>query len=207
MIVYGGGFEIDKLRSKIDELSLMTMSDGFWNDSIKAQKISKELAYYESQLKDINHVVLSLQSLKELIILSIDENDNSFEEEILNSINLLETNIGDLELKTLFDGKYDIRNAIVSIHAGAGGVESQDWASMIMRMYLRWAEKMNMTSKILEISKGDEAGIKSTTIHIKGDNVYGLLKSEKGVHRLVRLSPYDSDNARHTSFVLSLIHI
>ncbi len=202
MIVYGGGFEIDKLRSKIDELSLMTMSDGFWNDSIKAQKISKELAYYESQLKDINHVVLSLQSLKELVILSIDENDNSFEEEILNSINLLEINIGDLELKTLFDGKYDIRNAIVSIHAGAGGVESQDWASMIMRMYLRWAEKMNMTSKILEISKGDEAGIKSTTIHIKGDNVYGLLKSEKGVHRLVRLSPYDSDNARHTSFVL-----
>ena len=98
--------------------------------------------------------------------LSIDENNNSFEEEILNSINLLEINIGDLELKTLFDGKYDIRNAIVSIHAGAGGVESQDWASMIMRMYLRWAEKMNMTSKILEISKGDEAGIKSTTIHI-----------------------------------------
>ena len=178
------------------------MSDGFWNDSTKAQNISKELGYYESQLNDINSVISSLQSLKELIILSIDENDNSFEEEILNSIDLLEKNIGNLELKTLFDGKYDVRNAIISIHAGAGGVESQDWASMIMRMYLRWAEKMNMTSKILDISKGDEAGIKSTTIHIKGNNVYGLLKSEKGVHRLVRLSPYDSDNARHTSFVL-----
>jgi len=178
------------------------MSDGFWNDSTKAQKISKELGYYESQLNDINSVISSLQSLKELVILSIDENDNSFEEEILNSIDLLEKDIGNLELKTLFDGKYDIRNAIISIHAGAGGVESQDWASMIMRMYLRWAEKMNMTSKILEISKGDEAGIKSTTIHIKGNNVYGLLKSERGVHRLVRLSPYDSDNARHTSFVL-----
>lgn len=202
MIVYGGGFEIDKLCSKIDELSSITVSDGFWDDSIKAQKISKELAYFESQLNDINHVISSLKSLKELVVLSIDENDNSFEEEILNSINLLENNIGDLELKTLFDGKYDIRNAIISIHAGAGGVESQDWASMLMRMYLRWAEKMNMSSKILEISKGDEAGIKSTTIHIKGNNVYGLLKSEKGVHRLVRLSPYDSDNARHTSFVL-----
>ena len=178
------------------------MSDGFWNDSIRAQKISKELGYYKSQLNDINSVISSLQSLKELVILSIDENDDSFEEEILNSIDLLEKDIGNLELKTLFDGKYDIRNAIISIHAGAGGVESQDWASMIMRMYLRWAEKMNMTSKILEISKGDEAGIKSTTIHIKGNNVYGLLKSEKGVHRLVRLSPYDSDNARHTSFVL-----
>ena len=178
------------------------MSDGFWNDSTKAQKISKELGYYESQLNDINSVISSLQSLKELVILSIDENDDSFEEEILNSIDLLEKDIGNLELKTLFDGKYDIRNAIISIHAGAGGVESQDWASMIMRMYLRWAEKMNMTSKILEISKGDEAGIKSTTIHIKGNNVYGLLKSERGVHRLVRLSPYDSDNARHTSFVL-----
>jgi len=137
-----------------------------------------------------------------LVVLSIDENYNSFEEEILTSIDLLENDIGNLELKTLFDGKYDIRNAIISIHAGAGGVESQDWASMLMRMYIRWAEKMNMTSKILEISKGDEAGIKSTTIHIKGNNVYGLLKSEKGVHRLVRLSPYDSDNARHTSFVL-----
>ena len=148
MIVYGGGFEIDKLRSKIDELSSITVSDGFWDDSIKAQKISKELAYFESQLNDINHVISSLKSLKELVVLSIDENDNSFEEEILNSINLLENNIGDLELKTLFDGKYDIRNAIISIHAGAGGVESQDWASMLMRMYLRWAEKMNMSSKI-----------------------------------------------------------
>jgi peptide chain release factor 2 len=178
------------------------MSDGFWNNSTKAQKISKELGYYESQLNDINNVISSLQSLKELAILSIDENDDSFEEEISNSVNILEKDISDLELKTLFDGKYDIRNAIISIHAGAGGVESQDWASMIMRMYLRWAEKMNMTSKILDISKGDEAGIKSTTMHIKGNNVYGLLKSERGVHRLVRLSPYDSDNARHTSFVL-----
>ena len=122
--------------------------------------------------------------------------------ENLESLQELTNSIDQLELKTLFDEEFDARNVIVSIHAGAGGVESQDWAGMIMRMYLRWAEKNNMIAKVLETSKGDEAGIKSCTINIDGHNAFGMLRSEKGVHRLVRLSPYDSDNARHTSFVL-----
>ena len=140
--------------------------------------------------------------MTEIIEIAISENDNSLESEILESLQELTNSIDQLELKTLFDEEFDARNVIVSIHAGAGGVESQDWAGMIMRMYLRWAEKNNMTAKVLETSKGDEAGIKSCTINIDGHNAFGMLRSEKGVHRLVRLSPYDSDNARHTSFVL-----
>ena len=140
--------------------------------------------------------------MTEITEIEISENDNSLESEILESLQELTHSIDQLELKTLFDEEFDARNVIVSIHAGAGGVESQDWAGMIMRMYLRWAEKNNMTAKVLETSKGDEAGIKSCTINIDGHNAFGMLRSEKGVHRLVRLSPYDSDNARHTSFVL-----
>tara|TARA_Y100001970_G_scaffold121178_1_gene150367 strand:+ start:23495 stop:24421 length:927 start_codon:yes stop_codon:yes gene_type:complete len=160
------------------------------------------LASYENQLKEINNVILSLESVKEIIEIAILEKDNSLEPEILESIEKLTLSLDQLELKTLFDGEFDSRNVILSIHAGAGGVESQDWASMLMRMYTRWAEKNDMSAKILEISRGDEAGIKSCTISIDGFNSYGMLRSEKGVHRLVRLSPYDSDNARHTSFVL-----
>ncbi len=140
--------------------------------------------------------------MNEIIEIAILEKDNSLEPEILESIEKLTLSLDQLELKTLFDGEFDSRNVILSIHAGAGGVESQDWASMLMRMYTRWAEKNDMSAKILEISRGDEAGIKSCTISIDGFNSYGMLRSEKGVHRLVRLSPYDSDNARHTSFVL-----
>tara|TARA_Y100001960_G_scaffold50980_1_gene51910 strand:- start:7352 stop:8278 length:927 start_codon:yes stop_codon:yes gene_type:complete len=160
------------------------------------------LASYENQLKEINNVILSLESVNEIIEIAILEKDNSLEPEILESIEKLTLSLDQLELKTLFDGEFDSRNVILSIHAGAGGVESQDWASMLMRMYTRWAEKNDMSAKILEISRGDEAGIKSCTISIDGFNSYGMLRSEKGVHRLVRLSPYDSDNARHTSFVL-----
>ncbi len=160
------------------------------------------MASYENQLKEIDNVILTLESMSEIIEIAMLEKDNSLELEILESINKLSLSLDQLELKTLFDGEFDSRNVILSIHAGAGGVESQDWASMLMRMYTRWAEKNDMSAKILEISRGDEAGIKSCTISIDGFNSYGMLRSERGVHRLVRLSPYDSDNARHTSFVL-----
>ncbi|MFL2762831.1 MAG: peptide chain release factor 2 [Dehalococcoidia bacterium] len=193
---------MDKLSEKVIELTNLTVQPNFWEDSNKAQKISKELAVFENQLKEINNVISTLVYLTEITEIAIIENDNSLESEILESLEELANSIDKLELKTLFDEEFDSRNVIVSIHAGAGGVESQDWASMIMRMYIRWTEKNNMTAKVLEISKGDEAGIKSCTINIDGHNAYGMLRSEKGVHRLVRLSPYDSDNARHTSFVL-----
>ena len=128
--------------------------------------------------------------------------DTAFRTEIETEIEALVSRLDDLELELAFSGEYDARNAILSIHAGAGGTESQDWAEMLLRMYLRWAERRGYKNEILVSSPGDVAGIKSVTIEISGDNAFGYLKSEHGVHRLVRLSPFDSDHGRHTSFAL-----
>jgi len=133
---------------------------------------------------------------------SLAEEDTSFREEFESEIDTVASHLDALELEMAFSGEYDDRNAILAIHAGAGGTESQDWADMLLRMYLRWAERRGYKTEILDTSPGDEAGIKSATIEITGDYAFGYLKSEHGVHRLVRLSPFDADHARHTSFVL-----
>jgi peptide chain release factor 2 len=138
----------------------------------------------------------------EMIDLATAESDNSFTEEITRDIENLAVTLDKLELELAFSGGYDSRNAILQIHAGAGGTESQDWAEMLQRMYLRWAEKRGFKAEILDESRGEEVGIKNVTISIAGSYAFGYLKSEHGVHRLVRLSPFDSDHARHTSFVL-----
>jgi len=130
------------------------------------------------------------------------EEEPSFREEIESEIEAVASHLDELELEMAFSSEYDARNAILAIHAGAGGTESQDWAEMLMRMYLRWAERRGYKAEILDTSLGEEAGIKSATIGVSGDYVFGYLKSEHGVHRLVRLSPFDADHARHTSFVL-----
>ena len=130
------------------------------------------------------------------------EEEPSFREEIESEIEAVASHLDELELEIAFSSEYDARNAILAIHAGAGGTESQDWAEMLMRMYLRWAERRGYKAEILDTSLGEEAGIKSATIGVSGDYVFGYLKSEHGVHRLVRLSPFDADHARHTSFVL-----
>jgi peptide chain release factor 2 len=140
--------------------------------------------------------------LNEMINLASEENDDSIESSIARDIVLLQSELENLEITLILNNEYDPRDAILALHAGAGGTESQDWADMLMRMYLRWAEKHNCVTEILDISPGEEAGIKSATIEIKGQYAYGHLKSEHGVHRLVRLSPFDADHARHTSFAL-----
>jgi len=140
--------------------------------------------------------------LREMIVLAIEEEDHSLEEEIKRELKKLSSRFDQLESQQLFTGDYDNRNAMVALHAGAGGTESQDWANMLLRMYLRWAERHNYKTEVLDVSPGEEAGIKSAILEIKGDYVYGYLKGEHGVHRLVRLSPFDADHARHTSFVL-----
>jgi len=140
--------------------------------------------------------------LSEMVTITIKEQDYSLKEEIQSEVEKLADQLDELEVQLILDDNYDYRDAILAIHAGAGGTESQDWAEMILRMYLRWAERHKYQAEILDISPGEEAGIKSATIEIKGAYAYGYLKSEHGVHRLVRLSPYDSDHARHTSFVL-----
>jgi peptide chain release factor 2 len=137
-----------------------------------------------------------------LIELALEEGDASLQEGIQSEVNALEKELEKLELELAFSGEYDSRNAMLSIHAGAGGTESMDWADMLMRMYLRWAERRGYETEVLDITKGEEGGVKSATISFTGDYAFGYLKSEHGVHRLVRLSPFDSDHARHTSFVL-----
>jgi peptide chain release factor 2 len=140
--------------------------------------------------------------LREMVVLAIEEEDHSLEVEIQRELEKLSSRFEQLESQQLFTGDYDSRNAMVALHAGAGGTESQDWANMLLRMYLRWAERHNYKAEVLDVSPGEEAGIKSAILEIKGDYVYGYLKGEHGVHRLVRLSPFDADHARHTSFVL-----
>ena len=141
--------------------------------------------------------------IAELINLATEESDDSFTEEISADLVNLTLTLDKLELELAFSGAYDSRNAILQIHAGAGGTESQDWAEMLLRMYLRWAERRGFRAEILDESRGEEVGIKNATISIAGEYAFGYLKSEHGVHRLVRLSPFDSDHARHTSFVLA----
>ena len=140
--------------------------------------------------------------LREMIVLAIGEEDYSLKEEIQLELKKLSSRFEQLESQQLFTGDYDSRNAMLALHAGAGGTESQDWANMLLRMYLRWAERHDYKAEVLDVSPGEEAGIKSAIVEIKGDYVHGYLKSEHGVHRLVRLSPFDADHARHTSFVL-----
>ncbi len=143
-----------------------------------------------------------LSDIAELISLAEEEESTSLEGEIQSSLDNVASRLDELELELAFSGEYDARNAILAIHAGAGGTESQDWAEMLLRMYLRWAELRGYQAEILDTSPGEEAGIKSVVIGVKGDYAWGYLKSEHGVHRLVRLSPFDADHARHTSFAL-----
>jgi peptide chain release factor 2 len=140
--------------------------------------------------------------LQEMIALAIGEEDYSLKEEIRLELGKLNSRFEQLESQQLFTGDYDNRNAMLALHAGAGGTESQDWANMLLRMYLRWAERHDYDAEVLDVSAGEEAGIKSAIVEVKGDYAFGYLKSEHGVHRLVRLSPFDADHARHTSFVL-----
>ena len=141
-------------------------------------------------------------SLEELLLLSIEEDDDSLLDTLAEELAQIQVRLGELEFDLTLSGPYDERNAIVELHAGAGGVESQDWASMLMRMYLRWAEQRKFRRDVLDVSIGDEAGIKRAIIQVSGRFAYGYLRAERGVHRLVRLSPFDSDHARHTSFAL-----
>ncbi len=161
------------------------------------------------QLDNVKDIVSTWRELEkkvtdldDMLALVLEEEDNSLQEEIQNEVEKLASHLDSLEIQLILNDEYDSRDAILAIHAGAGGTESQDWAEMLLRMYLRWAERHQYHTEVLDTSPGEEAGIKSATVEIKGEYTYGYLKSEYGVHRLVRLSPFDADHARHTSFVL-----
>ncbi len=172
---------------------------GFWDNPQQAQEVLKKSKSYKD-LIDTYAKLISTHEELDMMVAFIEEGDTTFEADLVQGINSLESNIEELKLSTLLKGEYDRNNSILSIHAGTGGLDAQDWAKMLMRMYTRWAEKKGYKVKILDLLQDPEAGIKSVTILIEGINAYGFLKSEKGVHRLVRVSPYDSSGKRHTSF-------
>ncbi len=205
--LFGTAFEVDKKKAKIIEFEKIAEDPNFWDNHTKASGIMKEL---ESLRKDVNNLenleneIRELKELKEIV--DEDATEQKGKTEIKNDfedqLNELKKRIEELEFKTLLNEEYDKRNVIMTIHSGAGGDDAQDWAGMLLRMYLRWAEKNNFKTKILDESRGSEAGFKSVTIEINGEYVYGYLKGEMGTHRLVRLSPFNSDNLRQTSFAL-----
>jgi len=172
----------------------------FWSDHEKAQEVIKRVKELKNVISEFNELKNNLEELVILLELNLEEDRKEIWEEVDQKVKTLEKDIEKQELVFLFDGKYDTNNAIVTIRPGAGGTESQDWAEMLLRMYLRWAEKNGYLPKIVEISSGEEAGIKNVTFTVSGNYAFGYLKAEKGIHRLVRISPFDANKRRHTSF-------
>lgn len=186
------------LDEEIKELEKKTFLSNFYDDQEKAQSTIKELNKRKKKYSDFTNIINLLEELG--LYLQMAEEDEKLYEEIPNVINNLEKNLSKFEVEILLSGEYDDSDAIMEIHPGAGGTESQDWAEMLFRMYKRYAERNNFTFEVLDYQDGEEAGLKSATILIKGNKAYGYLKSEHGVHRLIRISPFDSNKRRHTSF-------
>jgi len=175
----------------------------FWNSHQIAQEKMKNLSTLKTEVQDWTELSRDIETASELLDLAIEEKDTDVANEVRTEYEKICISLNDLEFKLTLAGEYDHRDAIVALHAGAGGVDSQDWAAMLARMYIKWSDKKGFTSEVLDRSYGEEAGIKSVVLQITGDFAYGHLRSEKGVHRLVRLSPFDNDHARHTSFALA----
>ena len=197
-------FEIDNKIKKIKSLDLVSSDENFWNDQEKAQKILKK----QGELKSLVNSFKKLNDEFDDVVVMYDffECKEISENEMINHISKFEKSIKDFEFKKMLNKKEDKMNAILNINPGAGGTESQDWAEMIMRMYLMWGEKNSYNTKIIDLKKGDVAGIKSATIEFEGNHSFGFLKGENGVHRLVRISPFDSNSKRHTSFASVFVY-
>lgn len=193
-------FDLGEKKKKIEQLEVLTQENDFWKDTKRAGEISEELAELKEEIKFWDNIDKELSGLTEIV--EMGKMDDGLKKEIEEKLKDLEEKFKKEEFKALFSGRYDKKNAILSIYSGAGGTEAQDWANMLLRMYSRYAENRNFKTKILDINHGQEAGIKSATIEISGSHAYGYLKGENGVHRLVRLSPFNADNLRHTSFAL-----
>ena len=193
-------FDISKLENELSELETETLKEGFWEDSNKSNKVLSKLKHIKSKCVNYRNIVNEIRNLEELTELVNMEPDDEVAKDILKSTKKIENNIEKFELETLLSGKYDGNNAIVTIHPGAGGTESQDWAEMLYRMYTRWVNKNEYEIKELDYLEGEEAGLKSVTFEVVGENAYGYMKCEMGVHRLVRISPFDAGGRRHTSF-------
>jgi len=196
----GGIFEKNKIKEKIQTFNKKIVQENFWKEKLSAQKILKEKKFLENIFDDFNSTVKELENLEQLLELAAKENDIVVTKDCEKKINLLLNQIKKTEVSCFLSEENDHLDTYLEIHAGAGGTESQDWAQMLRRMYSKWIEKKKSKFEIINEHRGDEAGIKSSTLKITGPYMYGWLKSESGVHRLVRISPFDSGARRHTSF-------
>ena len=192
--------EIPAKEEKIAELEYKMGEPSFWDDAAAAQKLNQELAALKGGVDTYKGLMAKYEDAETLYEMGIEEGDASMEDDIRAELDLIAEGLETLQLEVLLSGDYDATDAILTLHAGAGGTEAQDWTQMLLRMYGRWAERHGFTVETADLQPGDEAGVKSATLFIKGHNAYGFLKSEKGVHRLVRISPFDSQARRHTSF-------
>ena len=196
----GNQLRIEEAKERATELERETMVENFWNDAEKSSKKLQEIKQLKDKVESYEALLQKLEDTLMLCEMAIEENDESSVDEVLAETEFIETEAEKKRIEVLLCGPYDKNNAIVSFHPGAGGTEAQDWASMLYRMYTRWGEKSGFNVKLVDWLDGDEAGLKSATIMVEGINAYGYLKSENGVHRLVRVSPFDSSGRRHTSF-------
>jgi peptide chain release factor 2 len=196
----GAIFKLDETKEKIAELEAETMTPGFWDDQTRATVIQKEQGRLQGLIDYWEECQANWNEAELLLELAIEERDPETEREVATILADLDRRVAISELERMFSGEHDANNAMLTIHAGAGGTEAQDWVSILLRMYLRWAESSGFKTETLDLLPGDEAGVKSVTIMITGHHAYGYLRSEMGIHRLVRISPFDASGRRHTSF-------
>lgn len=193
-------FDISKLKTELSNLEEQTSNPNFWNDSQNSSSILKKITTLKSKIEEFKKVKIEFDNIYELNDLLKTEADDDLEKELIEGTKNIEKDIEKLEISTLLSGKYDFNNAIITLHPGAGGTEAQDWVQMLYRMYTRWTNDNGYKLEELDFLPGDEAGIKSVTFLVSGPYAYGYLKGEQGVHRLVRISPFDAGGRRHTSF-------
>jgi len=199
-LCYGGFFDPDKLKSKLEKLNQLSISNDLWEDQERAKTILRQKSETEAELSRFEQAESKFSDLKEMLELAESENEKDLIKETEDQLQELSSYMQVYQLECFFSGEADQNSCYLEVHSGAGGTEAQDWAQMLMRMYFRWAESHKYGIEILEESAGEEAGIKSATLKITGAKAYGWLKSESGIHRLVRISPFDSNARRHTSF-------
>ena len=195
-----GALKLESAQKEIEELEAASEREGFWNDVEKSQKVQKRLKTLKNKVENFQKLCAAWDDMYTICEMAIEENDDSMLEELESEYKQFSEKVEETRLGTLLTGEYDANNAILTFHAGAGGPEAQDWASMLYRMYNMWADRHGYKVRVMDYLDGDEAGIKSATIMIEGENAYGFLKSEHGIHRLVRVSPFDAAGRRHTSF-------
>jgi peptide chain release factor 2 len=196
----GGSFDVEGKTGALEELREAAAAPDLWDDQDRALQVTRKLSRFEGTINHVGELASKLDDAEVLLDLADEESDDAAAKEVEVELRDAEAILAKLERETLFFGEYDDSPAIISVHAGAGGVDAQDWAEMMLRMYLRYLERSDFTFEVDEVQPGDEAGIKSATLTIRGDHAYGTFESERGVHRLVRISPFDSAARRHTSF-------